>query len=242
MAEQTEQLETKVEQPPETTQPQTTTAPAESPEATKEEDTPQKIDWRRFKEARKVERQQKEDAERRAAQRAAEADALRAAMEALVNKGHAASSTGQENTEDKSVKQQIEEALAQERQRVKQERLEQEQSEFPQKLAQTYQDFDQVCNADNLDYLEFHHPETAAAFKLLPEGFDKWSKIYKAIKRYIPNNADHRDQKKAERNLQKPQSMAASGRTGTGDTAPRTLDDKRRDDNWKRMQRVMKGG
>ena len=55
-----------------------------------------------------------------------------------------------------------------------------------------------------------------------------------------PNSS--KDQKKAENNFNKPQSMAVSGVSQTGDSAPMMLDDKKRSDNWSRMQRVMKGG
>lgn len=220
-------------------------AQSQSPIEAKEEETPQQIDWRKFKEARKVERQQKEEAEKRAAQKTQEAEALKAAMEALLNKNAHVSSHGYEQndeSEDDLIQKKIDLALANERKRVENERIQREHAEFPQRLAQTYPDFDQICSSENLDYLEYHYPEIAGAFKNAPDNFDKWSNVYKAVKRFLPNAANIKDQKKAERNFNKPQSMAVGGVTQTGDTAPMMLDDKRRADNWSRMQKVMKGG
>ncbi|HAM53715.1 MAG TPA: hypothetical protein DCP92_24610 [Nitrospiraceae bacterium] len=70
----------------------------------------------------------------------------------------------------------------------------------------------------------------------------KWCDIYKAVKRFVPNSTtSSKEQKKAEKNLAKPQAMSTAGMTQTGDQAPQYLDDKRKQDNWKRMQLRMKG-
>ena len=81
----------------------------------------------------------------------------------------------------------------------------------------------------------------AAPYKHLPDSYDKWAAIYKAVKRFVPNPDSGKDQRKAEKNFGKPQSMAVAGNTQTTDSAPMMLDDKRRQDNWNRMQKVMKG-
>ena len=213
-------------------QPQPTTEPQE---------TPQQIDWKRFKEARKKEREQKEEAERRAAQSSKEAEALKAAMEALVNRPNPVQTGEVEETEDDRIQKKIDKALADERKRVEDERTRREQTEFPQRVLAVHPDFDNVCTTENLDYLEFHYPEVARAFKKAPDSFDKWSDVYKAIKRFVPNNSNNKDGKSAEKNFKKPQSMSVGGTTQTGDHAPMMLDEKRKQDNWSRMQKRMKG-
>lgn len=229
----------KVEETATPAQAQTTQEAQAAPQS---EETPQSIDWRKWKEARKVERQQKEAAEKTAVEEKARGDALKAALEALVNKPQASDQGQTEDTEDSRIQKKIDAALANERKRVEDERRQREQAEFPQKLAQAYPDFDNVCSSDNLDYLEYHYPEVASGFKHAPDSFDKWSNIYKAVKRFIPNNVtDKQQQKKAEKNGSKPQSMAIAGVAQTGDTAPMMLNEQRKADNWQRMQKRMKG-
>lgn len=236
-----EQSETKVV---ETTQiaPQNNAIAPNQPESRQnEEESPQQIDWKKFKEARKVERQQKEEAEKRANQKSQEAEALKAALEALVNRPQQQAHQETEESDDDRIQKKIDQALTAERKRVEEERVRREHAEFPQRLTANHPDFDSVCTSENLDYLEYHYPEVASAFKNAPDGFEKWSNIYKAIKRFIPNTSGTKDQKKAEKNFIKPQSMSVAGVTQTGDESPKMLDDKRKQDNWTRMQRRMKG-
>lgn len=207
-------------------------------------ETQEQINWKRFREAREVERKQKEAAEKDAARKAEEIAALKAAMESLVNKPARASDSydATEETEDQRIQKKVDAALAERERQYEQQRLQKEQQEFPQRLVSTFSDFNQVCTSDNLDYLEYHYPEVAAPYKHLPDSYDKWAAIYKAVKRFVPNPDSGKDQRKAEKNFNKPQSMAVAGNTQTTDSAPIMLDEKRRQDNWARMQRIMKGG
>lgn len=225
--------------PPVVQKENSTTPPASS------EDTPEQINWRKFREAREKERKEKVEAEKRAAEKEAEVAALKAAMEALVNKPESNSrqmSDPVEETDDERVARLVAASLEKERRKHQEENLKREQTEFPQRLAAEFQDFHQICNSENLDYLEYHYPEVAEAYKELPEGYSKWAKIYKAVKRFVPNPDSRKEQSKAEKNFLKPQAMSASGKTQVGDTAPQSLDDKRKADNWARMQKVMRGG
>lgn len=209
----------------------------------------QEINWKKFREQREIERKLKIEAEKKAAEKEAEASALKAAMDALLNKQSTNSShssndqySDDEESDDVRIQKKIDAALSARERQYEQQRIQKEQAEFPQKLVSTYNDFNDVCTTENLDYLEYHYPEVASAFTHAPDGFDKWASIYKAVKRFVPNTSSQKEQKKAEKNFNKPQAMAASGATQTGDSAPMQLDDKRRQDNWSRMQRVMKGG
>ena len=213
-----------------------------------ETETIEQINWKKFREQREIERKQKEAAERLAHEKQAEAEALKAAMEAILNKNPSSNGDRDRNysdedlTDEQKIDKRVQEALDKREKQYEQQRLQREQQEFPTKLNQAYKDFNQVCTTENLDYLEYHYPEIAKAFRYAPDGFEKWSNVYHAVKRFVPNSDSKKDQGKAEKNFNKPQSMAVAGVTQTGDSSPIQLDEKRRADNWSRMQRVMKGG
>jgi len=243
MEQEVKSSEPEITQKSDTTQEQKAT-----PEQTAPQETTEQINWKKFREAREVERKQKIEAEKRAAEKEAEAQALKAAMEALLNKQDHRQATmdvynpDQDISEDEKIQRKIDAALAEREKRYQQERIQQEQANFPQRLTETFRDFDQVCTHENLDYLEYHYPEVAAAFKNLPDGYDKWSNVYKAVKRFVPNVDGKKEQNKADKNFSKPQAMSIAGKTQVGDTAPIQLDEARRQANWQRMQKVMKGG
>lgn len=216
-----------------------TVIPVEQNVAVPEED-PQQINWKKFRETREIERKQREEAEKRASEKEAEAQALKAAMESLLSKP--AVSQDDPEDEDSRIQKKIDAIMSKREVQMQEQLQRREQQEFPAKLKSAYSDFDHICTTENLDYLEYHYPEVAAGFKHMPDGFDKWANIYKAVKRFIPNADAVKDKGRIEKNASKPQSMSVSGVTQTGDNAPIQLDDKRRADNWQRMQRVMKGG
>lgn len=206
----------------------------------------QEENWKKFRETRDRERKEKEAAEKRAADREAEANALKLAMEALLNKSQPqpqGQSYGEqtEETEEQRIERKVQESILK-NERIRQiEREKKEIAELPQKLEQTFSDFKQVCSQENMDYLQYHYPEVAAGYKHAPDTFETWTNIYKAMKKFVPNPDSRKDQARIEKNLAKPQSMSVPGSTQTGDHAPSDLSDKRRADNWARMQRTMKG-
>ncbi len=116
-----------------------------------------------------------------------------------------------------------------------------EVQELPSRLNSMYTDFSQVCSQDNLDYLEFHHPEIAKALSYMPDSLDKWATVYKTVKKFIPNTETKKEERRMEKNSLKPKSMSA-GLSNTGDQAPVYLDDAKRAANWDRMQKTMRGG
>ena len=215
-------------------------------ESKRAEETQEQINWKKFRETREKERKEKEAAEKRAADREAEASALKLAMEALLNKSQPQAqgqSYGEqtEETEEQRIERKVQESILK-NERIRQtERDKREIAELPQKLAQTFPDFSQVCSDENMDYLKFHYPEVAAGYKHAPDTFETWANIYKAMKKFVPNPDSRKDQARIEKNLAKPQSMSVPGSTQTGDHAPSDLSDKRRADNWARMQRTIKG-
>lgn len=220
-----------------------------SPAVETEQETPEQINWKKFREAREIERKQKLEAEKRAAEKEAEVEAYKAAMDALLSKsstnsvenGNRLADDDQELSEDEKIRKQVEAIILERDRKAEEEKRKLEIQAMPQRLQQSFQDFNQVCTSDNLDYLEYHYPEVAQAFSAMPEGFDKWASVYKAVKRFVPNTDSKREANKAEKNFQKPQAMSIPGKTQTGDNSPQHLDEKRKMDNWERMQRVMKG-
>jgi hypothetical protein len=204
----------------------------------------QQQNWKKFREQRELERKQKEEAEKIAREKEKEAAALKAAMETILNKqspNHDDQNSNQnEMTEDQRIQIKVDQALAVRERQYEAERNKREAESLPQKLSSTHRDFNQVCTPENLDYLEYHYPEIARAFRNAPDNFEKWSDIYSAIKRFVPNSQSSQDEKKIEKNLSKPKSMVVPGTTQTGDSAPIMIDEKRKAENWARMQRVRK--
>lgn len=218
-------------------------------ETPKEEAPKSSKEWDAFRQARAQERKQAEEMSKQAQKSAAEAAALKAALESALQRpvqqqpqqGYGYEQ--QEETEEQRIEKKVAEAIARKEQEYEKQRREREQAEYPQRLVSTYNDFNQVCNEENLDYLEYHYPEVASAFKQSPEGYDKWSAIYRAVKRFVPNTDSRKDAAKAERNLSKPGSISSpSVSQGGGQQTPASrLDDDRKAANWARMQRAIKG-
>ncbi len=221
------------------------TQPNQNTQHETQEETSQQINWKKFREKQEIERREKEESQRLAAQKTKEAEALKAALEAIVNKPSTNSVDNrnqyEEESEDERIQKKIDSILQSREKQYEEERRVREQNELPIKLRNDHPDFETVCSHENMDYLKYHYPEVASAFKYAPDNYETWSSVYKAIKRFVPNTDGKKDQRKIEENLGKPQSMSRPGSTPTGDGAPQYLDEKRKADNWRRMQMVRKG-
>jgi len=205
--------------------------------------------WRAFREARKKDRAEKEAAEKRAAEKEAEALALKAAMEAAFAKAPPQQQYQQEQYQDPNqendarIEKAVQKALAEREALYQQQRAQREAQEYPQRLQQTYSDFNQVVSQENLDYLDYHYPEVSNPLQRLQEGFDKWSDIYKAVKKFVPNQATARkDTAKAQQNLNKPKSMSTQGLPNVEQSSGANfLSKDRKQANWERMQKTLRG-
>lgn len=202
--------------------------------------------WDEFKAARQAERDQAKETAKQAKKSQEEAMALKAALDAVLNKPQQAQQNNyqtydpQEETEEQRIAKHVNEALAKRDAEYERQRQQREQQEYPQRLSSDFKDFDQVCSSENLDYLDYHYPEVAKAFAHMPQGYDKWSSIYKAVKRFIPNPDAKKEAGKAEKNFNKPQSSSSPGVTQQGDNTPGfKLDEKKKAENWARMQKAM---
>lgn len=210
--------------------------------------------WRAFREARKKERSDREAAEQRAAEKEREVEALKRAMEAafagggpvrpsqIQNDRHSYQSEFQEESEDERIEKKVQAAIAQRETASEKARAEREHNEYPTKLRNTYSDFEQVVSQENLDYLDYHYPEVSKPLQRLGDGYDKWTDVYKAVKKFVPNNTTSRKEAaKADANFSKPRSMSSSG-LSQNTQAPQSLSlsEDRKAENWARMQKAMK--
>lgn len=200
--------------------------------------------WAKFREDKANDRKARLEAEKLAEQKGKEAEALKAAMESLIDKQPQQQTTQneyyEEDDESKRISLLVSEAIKNERIRNEKEVKDKEARELPQKLSSDYKDFSQVCSAENLDYLEFHHPEIATPYRYMPDGYEKWSQVYNAIKKHVPYGEKNQDSRRIEQNQQKPQAH----NTIISDSKPQTsawkLSEERKMDNWRRMQNDMK--
>lgn len=206
------------------------------------QETPQEINWKNFRDQREQERKGREAAEKMASEERAKAEALKAAMESLLNKPQAQSSDPQDESEEKRIARQVEAIISQREASTRLEREKQEQQDMPQTLQKQFPDFHQVVKSQNLDYLEFHYPEVAEPFRHMPDNLAKWQAMYKAVKRFVPNVDPQKDSRKADNNMNKPQGSPTSVSPSGSSSGPSIrLDEQRRAQNWERMQKVMKG-
>jgi len=199
--------------------------------------------WAAIREQRKADRKAREEADKRAADKAAEAEALRAALEAITNKpNNQYRQEDREETEDEILNKRVDAIIKQRESEFRKQNDERERAEYPSRLRQAMPDFDKVCHPENLDYLEYHHPEITEPFKHMPDGYKKWEAIYKVTKKLIPNLDHKQDQKRMEQNLSKPGSVSSTGTTqGIGIAPSPRLTEEKRMENWRRMQRDIKG-
>jgi hypothetical protein len=210
--------------------------------------------WRAFREARKQDRAQREAAEKRAVEKENEVAALKAAMETAFSKssptpeayqqyyGSNQSYDQQEETEDQRIEKKVNKLLADRENKYRQEQEEYERREYPNKLNKNYPDFSQVCSQENLDYLDYHFAEISRPLQRLPDGYDKWSDIYHAVKKLIPNqNRQKQDSAKADANTNKPKSMSTTqlSQPGHASTSSYQEIEQRRAENWARMQKTI---
>lgn len=207
-----------------------------------EAESPKDINWKAFKAAREAERKQAEEIAKQAKRSQEEAAALKAALDAALNKSVPVQgySEEQEESEESLIEKKVAQALAKKEAEWRKNREEEELKALPQRIAKDFKDFDDVCSADNLDYLDYHYPEISHALDKLPQSYEKWASIYRTVKKLIPNVDAKKEAAKAEKNLQKPQSSSSPAASHSGDGAsPFRLDEKRKEENWRRMQRVI---
>jgi hypothetical protein len=220
--------------------------PKGSPEEPKEDPN-----WRAFREARKKDRAERQEAERRAAEKEAEAEALKAAMEAaFANKpafvpGGIERGNGEEETEDAKIERKVAAALEIRERQWREMETRREREEYPVRLSKNFPDFNSTIAQENLDYLDYHYPEVSRPLQRLADGYEKWSDIYHAVKKFVPNLGNaKKDAAKIDSNQMKPKSIstAQNQEQTTGRSLESTSDiEKRRAARYEEMKRIING-
>jgi flagellar biosynthesis GTPase FlhF len=204
--------------------------------------------WRIFRAKRDVERKEREEALKRASEKEAEAQALKLALEAIMNKPTSNTQSNEyalqpiQESEDQKIERKIQEGVKKHLEQYEHEQIEKSRQEEPKKLMKNYPDFEKVVTQENCDYVEYHHPEVAIPFKYMPEGYEKWEAQYKVIKKFIQTTDMKKDQARLEKNVLKPGSASSviPGAVGVAKTSV-VLDEERKAANWARMQKTLKG-
>ena len=226
------------------------------------QETPEEINWKKFRQERERERQEVAARKKKEQELEQQNRAMKEMIDSFVNKQPNLTqaekkdivasiplgefTTGEdvikfvESKMSTDVAKTLEDLLDKKEKEREAKRRKQEAEEMPLRLRAEVKDFDKVCSTENLDYLEFHHPETAKALEVLPDSVDKWKMVYAAVKRYVPNLDSSKERARAEANLAKPKSVSAMPQ-GSRDEAPKILDADTKRANWERMQRQMKG-
>jgi hypothetical protein len=211
-----------------------------SPEQPQAAEDPKEVNWRKFREQREADRKKLAEAQERERKKAEEAEVLRQALEKALSSAQTQSAPAYESDEDE-IKKRVNEAFLEREKEYERKRLEQEQREAPLRLKQQCPDFETVCSQENVDYLEYNHPEVFTALKSMPDGFDKWTNIYRAMKRYIPEMTEiKKEAKKAEANLAKPLPPGKAVSKVVTSAPTFDLSEERRKANWERMQKELK--
>ncbi len=217
-----------------------------APNADSKQESQGDINWRQAREVMKREKQEKEAANRkaqaeaeRASQKEAEVAALKAALESVVKRPEP--EQNEEKSQEQIIDDRIHQALAAERKRNDDAMRKREIDELPNRITQAFPDYSQIVSEENVAYLKVHRPEIWAGYKNAIESMETYAGLYDAIKKHVPVVDSKKEIAKIEKNLNKPQSMAQPGMASTGDVAPHKLDDKKKQDNWLRMRKAMKG-
>lgn len=209
---------------------------------TETEENPKDKNWRLFRQQREEERKLMEQAKKEAEEERKKAQAFKEAMESILNKPQGQQQQTPDISEEERINRLVEQGIQRQQEALKRQREEEELKKLPTKIREHHKDFDHVVSQENLDYLEYHHPEITRPYSFMPDSYEKWDGVYLAIKKHVPNMDASKDLKKAEANLKKPQAFSQSGGTKElGQKGPLVLTEERRKANWERMQKTLKG-
>jgi hypothetical protein len=129
----------------------------------------------------------------------------------------------------------VNEILKQQSAEQEKRRQEEERQNLGSNLQKKHTDFYNVVNEDNIAYLDYHYPEVSEALTALPEGVNKWSKIYSTVKKLVPSNSDN-STARIERNMNKPQPGAISSSSPSAEMSiGKSLTEAQKAENYKRL-------
>lgn len=216
-------------------------------ETEQSQETDQERNWKAFLAKRKEEtkmleqeRERNKTLELDNARRQREIDELKEAFKAVVEKKDPNEYLDDEEEYRKKIRSEFENFYSEkEKERLRKEE-ETRLSRETQEVRQTMPDLMEVCNQENLAYLEYFHPEIAIPIGRMPDGIEKTKLAYQAIKKHV--KMAKQEKEKIEKNLSKPKSMHASHSNETQkEESSGVLSESRRNEVWNQMQRLISG-
>jgi len=214
-------------------------------------ETDEDRNWKAFLEKRKeeqrlfdAEKEKNKRLEEERAKREKEIEDLKTAFQVMLEKKESGSSFPDDEQTDhkKFVQDEIQRLFREE----KEKRKAQEESERAYRdtmaIKQEMPDLVEVCSQENLAYLEYYHPEIAIPLGKMPDGLEKTKLAYQAIKKHV--KMAKKEKEKIEQNLSKPKSVHSSysnETTSDKENSSGVLSDKRRNETWQKMQRLISG-
>ena len=219
-----------------------------SPPQKNQEDDKEK-NWKAFLEKRKedqalLEKEQEKNRllEESSHKRQKELDEIKILVETLVNK------KSHDEPEDEDNETRTKKAIAAEVDRIiekreKERRDNDEKDRFQKEsieIKNQMPDLLEVCNQENLAYLEYYFPEIAKPLAMMPNSFEKTRLAYQAVKKHVKMAT--KDKEKIEKNLSKPKSVhSAMSNESQNEESSAVMSDKRKNETWQKMQRLMSG-
>lgn len=210
--------------------------------------------WRQFAENRAREREARQERERKEREKADELKKLQEILGLNAPANETAAEKKEREQRIESLKEIdlptgqdvesfvytiIDKVLNERDQKRQQERQQEEQRSYPQRLSRDYPDIKEVVSQENLDYLEYHYPEIAEMYGNMPDGYDKYSKLYSTMRKLIPQT-NKTAAERAKRNLSAPQATGGRSATPSRDARATGLSKEQKRANYERMLREMK--
>lgn len=237
-----------------------------APETARQQETPEQINWRKFREDKEASRKKDEEAAREReqlkaqAQRSAEEKlALQQALEAALSARGNSNAISQQQKDDivqgldpndtptggqvaSYVQKAIQDGIAKALKDQQHMSYQEQEKRRIDNLEKEIPDFNQVVSKENVDYLEYHYPSIYQAMKEQPESYQKYKGAYDTVKKLVPNINSTQNNARAEMNLSKPKSLSSPGVSGASEKkAAWSMSEAERKENFERMQRVIKG-
>lgn len=123
---------------------------------------------------------------------------------------------------------------------------ERDEATVEDRLRLKFQDFDQIVNAETIDYLKQTDPEIARSFGANPDPFERLAAAYKYMKRtgVYKESSQLEEREKAQANAVKPRSANAVGQTqgalGQANVFAKGLTSELKNQLWSEMKEAMK--
>lgn len=212
-------------------------------------ETDEDRNWKAFLEKRKEE-QRLFDAEKEKNKRLEEQDVrrqkeiedLKVAFQVMIEKKEDNSFDDGDKDQKKFVQDEIQRLFREEQTKKRAQEDNERIYRDSMAIKQEMPDLLEVCSQENLAYLEYYNPEIAIPLGKMPDGLEKTKLAYQAIKKHV--KMAKKEKEKVEQNLSKPKSVHSAysnETTSDKENSSGVLSDKRRNETWQKMQRLISG-